>query len=440
MVRKIGLLNHIGFGNLGDDATEAAVMQNIRSRWPNVEISLFSMNPADTRSRHGVTAYPIRWEFWRRWERDGDHSLTVGSSIRNALGEHSLLFRLLRAGKTVTIRVPSRFFDELRFLGRSFLVLRSLDLFIVSGGGQLLDSWGGPWKFPYTVFIWTLLAKLSRIKCYFLNVGAGPLDDTLARWFVRNALRLADYVSFRDGNSRDLVQKVGFKGKSQVFADCVCILDPPTSPKPTVEAQKSRLVGLSPMAYCDPRVYWQKDQAAYERWINCVASFGGWLREQHYRLALFSTDIWFDLQTIEEVRSRLEAANGGPNPQMVKQEQIAGIDDLLSRMQSMDYIVTCRFHGVVFAHLLNKPVLALSHHPKVATLMNDLGLARYCVDIRKCDANMLQETFLSLVAEQDEIKSRMAEKLASYRQGLSIQFDQLFPSRSPNTINWTLRK
>jgi len=437
MVRKIGLLNHIGFGNLGDDATEAAVMQNIKRRWPDAEISLFSMNPPDTRSRHGVAAYPIRAEFWKRWERPGGNSLTVGTTIKNALRKHSFVFRLLRAVKTATIRVPSRFLVEARFLGKSFLVLRSLDLLIVSGGGQLLDSWGGPWKFPYTVFIWTLLAKLSRIKCYFLNVGAGPLDDPLGRWFVRNALRLADYVSFRDRSSRDLVQKVGFKGTSQVSADSVCILDSPSSSsrKPAVTAKGSQLVGLSPMAYCDPRVYWRKDQAAYERFIDSVASFGGWLHEKDYRLALFSTDIWFDLKTIEEVKCRLEAAHGIPNPHMLKQEQIAGIDELVSRMQSMDYIVTCRFHGVVFAHLLNKPVLALSHHTKVTTLMNDLGLSKYCVDIRNCDGSVLQETFLSLVADQDDIKSRMAEKLASYRQGLSMQFDQLFPSRNPSALN-----
>ena len=39
---------------------------------------------------------------------------------------------------------------------------------------------------------------------------------------------------------------------------------------------------------------------------------------------------------------------------------------------------------------------------------------------------MLQDTSLSLVAHQD-IKSRLAEKRASYRRRLSIQFDQLFP-------------
>jgi len=446
MIKKVGLLNHIGWGNLGDDGTEVAVMQNIKKRWPDAEISLFSMNPPDTRSRHGVAAYPIRTEFWQRSERQGDNTAAVGASvknastIKNALRRFALLFRLLRAVKTATIRVPGRLFIEARFLGRSFLVLRSLDLLIVSGGGQLLDSWGGPWKFPYTIFIFTLLAKLSGIKCYVLNVGAGPLEDPLGRWFVRNALRLVDYVSFRDGKSRDLVQKVGFKGESHVLADCVCSLDTPSSSKPTVAVEKSRVVGLSPMAYCDPRVYWQKDQAAYERLVDNVASFGGWLHQKDYQLALFSTDIWFDLPTIQEVRSRIEAANGGPNPEVVKQEQIASIDELIARMQAMDFIVTCRFHGVVFALLLNKPVLALSHHTKVATLMNDLGLAKYCVDIRKCDGNMLQEIFLSLVAEEDNIKSRMAEKLAAFRLGLSNQFDQLFPSRNPDTINLLLRK
>jgi polysaccharide pyruvyl transferase WcaK-like protein len=95
---------------------------------------------------------------------------------------------------------------------------------------------------------------------------------------------------------------------------------------------------------------------------------------------------------------------------IVKREDIAGIDELLSTMRPMDYIVTCRFHGVVFVHLMNKPVLALSSHPKVSSLMNDLGLAKYCLDIRTCDVNTMQETFLSLMANRDEIKGRMARR------------------------------
>src|SRR5262249_58302553 len=51
---QIGLLNHIGGGNLGDDATIGAVLQNIRQRWPDVAITAFSQNPSDTSMRHGI--------------------------------------------------------------------------------------------------------------------------------------------------------------------------------------------------------------------------------------------------------------------------------------------------------------------------------------------------------------------------------------------------
>lgn len=417
----------MGGGNLGDDATQDAVIQNIKSRWPDAEIFLFSMNPSDTQARHGIPSYPIRTERWKRGDRHVDRRVTRRARIKSILRKHTFLFQLLKTIKTLTIRVPGRLIEELSFLVKSFQIIRSFDLLIISGGGQLLDAWGGPWKFPYTVFKWTFLAKLSRAKCYFLNVGAGPLDHSLGKWFVKSSVRLADYVSFRDADSRKLIEKIGFTGKTQVSADCVYALDPPAPYAHNASRQEEPIVGFSPMAYCDPRVYWQKDQAVYEGFVRNLASFGGWLGQNHYRLALFSTDIWFDSQTIEDVRAALRTVNGDMQSRLVKHEPITGIDGLLSQMNSMDYVITCRFHGVVFAHLLNKPILALSHHPKVSTLMNDLGLARYCVDIRKCDENMLKETFLSLVSNSDEIRSRMADRLACYKRSLSIQFDQLFP-------------
>ena len=425
-VRKIGLVDHIGFGNLGDDATQVAVMKHIRKRWPNAEIVLFSMNPADSSVRHGVPAYPIRAEFGRRSEGNGINVSPAQNKLKDTLRRVPLLYRLLQTVKTVTIRVPRKIFEEISFLCASFRIVKPFDLLIISGGGQLLDSWGGPWRFPYTIFKWTLLAKLSRAKCYVLNIGAGPLDAPLAKWFVRSALGLADYVSFRDSDSKDLVQKVGFTGKSQVSADCVYALSPSTALARNGPGHQESLVGLSPMAYCDPRFYWKKDQAVYERYIRDIASFGQWLRQNHYRLTLFSTEVSFDSHAMEDVKALLGSVNGDLR-HMVKREDIAGIDELLSTMRPMDYIVTSRFHGVVFAHLLNKPVLALSPHPKVSSLMKDLGLAKYCVDIRTWDVDTIQETFLSLVANRDQIKSQMAEKAAYYEKTLLTQFDQLFP-------------
>jgi polysaccharide pyruvyl transferase WcaK-like protein len=92
-------------------------------------------------------------------------------------------------------------------------------------------------------------------------------------------------------------------------------------------------------------------------------------------------------------------------------------------MSGFDYIVTCRFHGVVFAHLLNKPVLAIAHHPKVAELMSDLELSAYCVDIRDFDPNLLAERFAMMVVRTEEIKAHMAARLTGNRQLLRLQFD-----------------
>jgi polysaccharide pyruvyl transferase WcaK-like protein len=61
---KIGLLHHVGGGNLGDDATLEAVAGNIRRRWPKAEIVAFSMNPDDIEARHGIMSHPIQRKCW----------------------------------------------------------------------------------------------------------------------------------------------------------------------------------------------------------------------------------------------------------------------------------------------------------------------------------------------------------------------------------------
>ncbi len=65
----------------------------------------------------------------------------------------------------------------------------------------------------------------------------------------------------------------------------------------------------------------------------------------------------------------------------------------------------------------------------MTTLMNDLGLSRYCVDIRNIEASRLTEIFAELTANQNEIKARMVDSLAFYRAELCRQFDELFPGR-----------
>jgi polysaccharide pyruvyl transferase WcaK-like protein len=421
---KIGLLDHFGTGNLGDDAIIQATLQHIKSRWPHALIIGLSLNPFDSQTRHGIPAYAIRQGGFSPFAfKDKD-------KLKDVLRKYPFLFSVLRTVTNVAIKKPMSFFREILFLAKSFRVAKSLDLLIICGGGQLLDAWGGPWAFPYTLFKWVLLAKLSHTKCYFVNVGAGPLDYPLSKWFIKRALLLADYISFRDGKSKMLIREIGFRNRTQVVADSVYGLNIPGAniTRSHVGRGGGLTIGIAPMAYCDPRRYWHKDKAVYECFIRKLAEFSAGLIRDRHRLRLFSTDIWFDSQAILDLELAIKNQYAVDTATWITSEPVTGINEFLSQLSQVDCVVTCKFHGVVFAHLLNVPVLAISHHPKVATLMDDFELSEYCVDIRKFDVDLLTSTFDRLVANMDDIKACVPRKVACYQRELALQFDQLFPS------------
>ena len=426
--KKIGLLDHLGHGNLGDDATLDAVAQQIRRRWPDVKLIGLSLNPFDTRQRHGIPSYAIRRDSKSPPSPERPVSSTAPLKARlKRLASRCRIYPVLRTINLAVIRTPKAFLQELLFLAECLRIVRSLDILIMCGGGQLLD-WGGPWSFPHTLLKWTLLAKLSGVPCYYLNVGAGPLRDSLSRFFVKLALLFSDYVSFRDESSRVLVQGIGFRRTADVFPDNVYGLEIPDFHVDHTRSSARLMVGFSPMAYRDPRVsFWDKDQAAYDRYIYQLELFALSLARDRNRLRLFITEISFDSLAIGDLYRALKSNLTISEACSITRSHISDASSLFSEMFSMDCIVTSRFHGVVFAHLMNKPVLAISPHPKVSNLMKDVGLSAYCVDIRTFDLDLVTNVFGRLVQNQDNIKRRMAETTALHKEKLLHQFDRLFP-------------
>jgi polysaccharide pyruvyl transferase WcaK-like protein len=420
---KIALFHHTGCGNLGDDAIIDAVIGNIRQRWESVEIAAFSMNPHDTEKRHAIPSYPIRRYTW-------DSGRTSAAS-RLVKPGHSSLIKWIRKTKNPAIRLPRAALGEVGFLIESYRTIRCFDLLIVSGGGQLTER-GGPWSFPYALFIWSFMAKRVGVKSIFLNVGAGPLNHRLSRFFVTRSLAAADYVSFRDKQSQELACAVGFTGRSHVFPDNVYSFKN-VPPQPHAQPAVPPVVGFAPMPYpfgdllkCPSNTH-----AIQGDLIGKLATFASLLAAHTYSVKLFGSDTKADPPTIEALRIVLQSRYHICTPEY---NPIQSVDELLSRISAMDYVVTCRFHGVVLAHLLNKPVLAIAHHPKVTHLMSALGLSKYCVDMRTFDPARLMDTFSSLVSDAEAVKSSMAASLARYRAELAVQLDGLFPADKPNWI------
>ena len=413
--KRIALLHHTGWGNLGDDAVVSAVLSRIRERWENVQFTLLSMNPLDSERRHGLPCYPIR-----------RHQFGYGldpSASQSSQAKRGWFRTWLRKTRNPLIRIPRGILGELAFLKKSYEFIRSFDFLIITGGGQLTER-GGPLSFPYALFAWSLLAKLANVRFMLLSVGAGPLNRRLSRFLVLRTLRRAEYVSFRDQESRDLVRNLGFKGPASVCPDNVySFQELPT----TAKGSTGRIVGIAPMPFPfqDQARYPQNAEEIREVLVRKMAAFASLVANMTFSLVLFGSDIRSDPPEIERLRTALLNRHGIALPEYVP---YSSISELLNRMSDMDYVVTCRLHGVMFAHLLNKPVLAISHHPKVTHLMKALDLSEYCVEMVDFDPVQLAEKFQLLVANKDTVKEKMAIKLAEYRAQSTAQFDRAFPS------------
>jgi polysaccharide pyruvyl transferase WcaK-like protein len=439
---KIGLLDHMGYGNLGDAATQEALIANIRSRLPDAEIVGFSLNPVDTTKRHGIESWSITYWHPGLGKSGLSDSSQAGSSGADSRGADSkrphLRARLKSIAKNIPVvsRVARRLLHagrEAAHLGRSYRRLRSLDALIIAGGGQLSELWGGPWSHPYNVFKFSLLTTVARRKLVFANVGAGPLKSGLSRAFVRWSIRMADYVSFRDAESQELACGSGVKRQTHVFPDSAYALDVSKYAQDVSRyASGSRtssakpLVGLNPIGFCDPRIWPKKDAAVYESYIGKLADFSVWLLNNNYDLRLYSAEASVDIYAIEDLgkclRSRLSAAE----LDRICRPSAGTVSGLMAEMSGFDFVVTAKFHGVVFSHLLAKPVIALSYHPKIDDLMRKVGHSQYCLDIATFDNKGLENTFVALVNDSEQLKARFRRTAASYSETLKTQFDGLF--------------
>ena len=416
---KIGLLDHMGYGNLGDAAIQDVVIDGIKKRLPDCQLIGFSLIPEDTEKRHGIPCYPVWWQHPQpeRPSVQNASKARLKSILESSLKNIPFVYRCCKLLANVV--------REIRFSFQSYRVLRGLDVLIISGGGQLDDLWRGPWLQPYNLFKFSVLTKLARRKLYFLNVGAGPLKHPLSQFFARWAVMLADYRSFRDQDSRERIRKLGVKTDTQVYPDTAYGLQIGAI---NGHRNASRpLVGLNPTGFCDPRVWPLKSDAVYQEYVDKLVRFSLWLIGAGYSVKLFSTDLINDRLAIEDIKSNLTSTASSPDLlKHVTQTTTHTVKEVLLEMSNFDFVVTSKYHGIVFSHVLTKPVISLSYQRKMDVAMQAVGQGDFCADIEHFDVDWLIQAFRLLIVESKNIKSAFGAAVEAKAAALSQQFDTLF--------------
>ena len=237
------------------------------------------------------------------------------------------------------VRLPAGIVGEISHFVEACKVLKGFDIFLVSGGGQIDDYWGGPWGHPYSLFKWALISRFVSARYAFCGVGTGSLKSKLSTLFIRFALNLANYRSFRDKKSKELLESIAFIQNDQVCPDLAYSFDRKRVETLKKTNQRSKkLVGVNVIAHMRQNMP-KKDLSAYECYLNNLAVFLKELIRKEYSIVLFLTDSP-DRHVIKELGDILTKENSPIISGKICEICTNTLDKLFDGFEGMD--IRCR--------------------------------------------------------------------------------------------------
>jgi polysaccharide pyruvyl transferase WcaK-like protein len=409
--QKIAFLGNFGQKNLGNEATLRAILENVRAGVPQAELICICTDPQVAASIHGIATVPI-------------HPLFASPGL---LQEN----RLTRALRKAAIGLP----NEIRRWALAMRVLRNADMLIVPGTQFLSDSISGPWGWPYWAFRWCVAAKLRGAKVLFVSVGVGPLFHPMSRFFVKAALRMAAFRSYRDEPSKRYLRGIGFdRATDPVYPDLVFSLPRSAFPQSGPENRSRRMIAVGVKDYHGqyekPRAD-RPPEGIYQRYIGQLTQFLAWLLRSNYTVRLVIGDVTYDTQVLVDVRSALAQQQVDYEEGSLIAEPIDSIEELIRQLATCDVVISPRFHNIVLALMMHRPVLAIAYHEKFSALLESPQLAKFSVDIDDAASETVIEMFRELELHREELKSQIAVNVARYEAALSEQYDRILELLSP---------
>jgi polysaccharide pyruvyl transferase WcaK-like protein len=404
----ITFFGNFGTQNLGNECTLKAIIQNTRRYQPDAHLSCVCPEPRDTSQRYGIPARLMSYRY--------DPVFTSKASTRRS----NPFIRFLRR---VLIRIPIEFLECLK----AFRFLKGTNMLIMTGTGMLGGFGILPLDLHYEILKWSLIAKMRGSKVLFVSVGGGPLERPLSRWIVKAALSLADYRSYRDRFSQRYLHSIGFDTSN----DCVypdLVFSSPKSEIPTSPQRNGNhpVIGLGLMDYygqdCNP----EHGIHIYNNYIQTLTEFAAWLLSNGYSVRLLIGDLAYDRRARDDAFRLLQEKGVVTDPGTIINVSVGSAEELWTQLAQTDMVIATRFHNILLALMLNKPVLALSYHEKVRSLMAGMGLADYCEDIAELQVPRLRQRFSALAANAEAFKSSVKKKAEEYRGALDEQYEHIF--------------
>lgn len=390
---RVGLFGLLGQGNIGNNISMDAVLRYLKAEHPDAIVDVMCKGPETVTGRYGVPAMTMNW--YQRFEK-------------TASGLPAVLLKLL--GKAI---------DPFRIGAWA----ARHDVVIIPGMGTMEASLPlQPWGLPYSFYLLCSSGKLFGTKVAFVSVGAGVVKRRATRMLLDASARLAYYRSYRDAPSLDFMRERGVDvSGDHVFSDLAFSIPPlPCEPG------DPRMVGIGVMGYRGGNDDRAQGAAIYASYMAAMKSFSRWLIDHDYSIRiLIGDENEPDLLAGEELLADVLAYRPGLDAGRVEAEYATSFAELMQAMAPAATIVATRYHSMICALRLGKPVLSLSYAPKFAAVASAMGLAEFCQSAKSLDADLLIAQFTEVEKRHEELRQAVAAGNAGYERSAAAQFAEL---------------
>ncbi len=293
--------------------------------------------------------------------------------------------------------------------------MKECDL-LISGGGSLLQDVTSDRSLYYYLSI-IRLAKFFNKPVMLYAQGIGPIQKKISQKRAADVLNLVDLITVRDEISKQELERIGVNQVPiHVTADAVLSMHPVDQTIGERLLKTYALPGVAPKIGVSVRPW--KTHTGYRK--ELAAALDELVRESQASI------IFIPMQYPDDIAEAKEVAR------LMKEKSIVlntsyTTTELLGLASCMDVLVGVRLHALVFASLMETPVVAISYDPKIDNFMHMIG-DKDVVAMKHLDRNVMNDAIkekIKLGSPRREVLENIRELRETSLKNAYLAFDLL---------------
>ncbi|MBE1447320.1 polysaccharide pyruvyl transferase CsaB [Paenibacillus sp. OAS669] len=244
-------------------------------------------------------------------------------------------------------------------LGQVISAIRGADG-LISGGGSLLQDATSAKTIPYYLAILKIAQWFGK-PTFIYSQGIGPVSRGLFFGWIRSIFNKTQYISVRDQESRELLQRMKVSKEITVVPDPVMGMPLGSYETEGHRSEEKPVIGVSVR-------YWNQDRSE----LKALAEALRLMLEQSEAVVRFlpfhlplDTDASGEVRSLigDKFSSRITTAENVINPQ-----------HMLAEVGRCQLLIGMRLHSLIYAASQEVPMLGISYDPKIDQFMKRLQM------------------------------------------------------------------